>query len=103
MQIQGPHSARSKPKKAQILNSQLVREILEREDWSGWKGCTILDMNPGEWEFFRKKGVELANRRDWVCRLRDIFKSAQRNRQAVETYTARTNCGIQRYSPGEDD
>ena len=38
---------RSKTRRAQIINEELVREILVREDWSGWRGCQIVDMNPG--------------------------------------------------------
>ncbi|KAF8423860.1 hypothetical protein EV426DRAFT_717279 [Tirmania nivea] len=38
---------RSKTRRAQIINEELVREILGREDWSEWRGCQIVDMNPG--------------------------------------------------------
>lgn len=38
---------RSKTRRAQIINEELVRKILVREDWSGWRGCQIVDMNPG--------------------------------------------------------
>jgi len=38
---------RSKTRRAQVINEELVREILVREDWSGWRGCQIVDMNPG--------------------------------------------------------
>ncbi|KAF8444302.1 hypothetical protein BGX38DRAFT_1198032 [Terfezia claveryi] len=44
---------RSKTRRAQIINEELVREILVREDWSGWHGCQIVDMNPGMGIFSR--------------------------------------------------
>lgn len=44
---------RSKTRRAQIINEELVREILVKEDWSGWRGCQIVDMNPGIGVFSR--------------------------------------------------
>ena len=50
---------RSKTKRAQIINEEMVREILVKEDWSGWRGCQIVDMNPGT--YFEWMGLLWAN------------------------------------------
>ena len=38
---------RTKPRRAQVINESLVREALEGIGLEQWKGCQIIDMNPG--------------------------------------------------------